>query len=108
MSYIEEFCDKIAILNAGKVVVSGDLRELKRNYARDRLAVNATNPERIKAELGELCTAREDGTLLVQLTSPAEKQAMMKRLIENYDVDEIKVFEPSLNDIFVEYAGEQI
>ena len=26
---------------------------------------------------------------------------------EKYDIDEIKVFEPSLNDIFVEYAGNQ-
>jgi ABC-2 type transport system ATP-binding protein len=32
----------------------------------------------------------------------------MKRLVEEYDIDEVKVFEPSLNDIFVEYAGEQI
>ena len=31
----------------------------------------------------------------------------MSRLAARYDVDEIKVFEPSLNDIFVEYAGEQ-
>ena len=41
-------------------------------------------------------------------TSPAEKQSMMKRLVENYDIDEVKVFEPSLNDIFVEYAGAQV
>ena len=30
----------------------------------------------------------------------------MTRLVENYDIDEVKVFEPSLNDIFVEYAGD--
>ena len=32
---------------------------------------------------------------------------MMKQLTEAYDIDEIKIFEPSLNDIFVEYAGDQ-
>jgi ABC-2 type transport system ATP-binding protein len=32
---------------------------------------------------------------------------MMKLLAETYDIDEIRVFEPSLNDIFVEYAGTQ-
>ena len=30
----------------------------------------------------------------------------MQRLVDNYDVDGVKVFEPSLNDIFVEYAGD--
>ena len=51
---------------------------------------------------------REDGSLIIQLASPDEKQSMMKRLVENYDIDEVKVFEPSLNDIFIEYAGEQV
>ena len=108
MSYIEEFCDSIAIINAGKVAISGDLHEIKRNYVRDKLVVGTTKPEQIKADFGEACTAREDGTLLIQLASPDDKQATMKRLVENYDIDEVKVFEPSLNDIFVEYAGAQI
>ncbi len=108
MSYIEEFCDSIAIINAGKVAISGDLHEIKRQYPRDKIVVSTQTPEKIKADLGDICTEREDGTLLVQLGEPSEKQAMMKRLVERYDIDEVKVFEPSLNDIFVEYAGEQI
>jgi len=108
MSYIEEFCDSIAIINAGRVAISGDLHDIKRNYVRDKLIVSTTSPDTIRADLGDICTIRDDGTLLVQMSSPAEKQSMMKRLIENYDIDEVKVFEPSLNDIFVEYAGKQV
>ena len=107
MAYIEEFCDSIAILSAGKVAISGDLVEIKRNYVRDKLVVSATNPERIKSDLGDSCAEREDGSLIIQLASPDEKKSMMKRLVETYDIDEVKVFEPSLNDIFVEYAGAQ-
>ncbi len=108
MSYIEEFCDSIAIINRGKVAISGDLREIKRNYVRDKLVVSSPHPEEIKRYFGDAATEREDGTLLIQLASPDDKQATMKRLVENYDIDEVKVFEPSLNDIFVEYAGSQI
>ena len=108
MSYIEEFCDSIAIINAGKVAISGDLHEIKRTYPRDKLVVSTQDGEKIKAALGDVCAEREDGSLLIQLASPDEKQAMMKRLVENYDIDEVKVFEPSLNDIFVEYAGAQV
>lgn len=107
MSYIEEFCDSIAILNAGKVVLHGDLREIKRNYVRDRLVVRTENPEQIKADFKDDCTVQEDGSLILRLASPNDKQTAMKHLAEKYDVDEIKVFEPSLNDIFVEYAVEQ-
>lgn len=107
MSYIEEFCDSIAILNAGKVVLHGDLREIKRNYVRDRLVVRTDNPEQIKADFKDGCTVQEDGSLILRLASPNDKQTAMKHLAEKYDIDEIKVFEPSLNDIFVEYAVEQ-
>lgn len=108
MSYIEEFCDSIAIINAGKVAISGDLHEIKRTYPRDKIVVSTQTPEKIMADIGDICTEREDGTLLIQLASPDEKQSMMKRLVESYDIDEVKVFEPSLNDIFVEYAGAQV
>lgn len=106
MSYIEEFCDSIAILNAGKVALHGDLHDIKRNYPRDRLVVRTESPDRIRADFGGACSITESGDLMIQLASPEEKKAVMTRLVENYDIDEVKVYEPSLNDIFVEYAGD--
>ena len=108
MSYIEEFCDSIAIINAGKVALQGDLHEIKRNYVRDRLVVSTTKPEQIKVDFGNDCTVTDNGSLLIQLANPDDKKATMTCLVENYDIDEVKVFEPSLNDIFIEYAGEQV
>ena len=108
MSYIEEFCDSIAIINDGKIALSGDLCDIKRNYVRDRLAVSAVNIQPIVSDFKASCTVGEDGKLLIKLESPDEKLSVMKRLVENYDIDEIKVYEPSLNDIFVEYAGERV
>ena len=108
MSYIEEFCDSIAILNAGKVALHGDLHDIKRDYPRDRLVVRTEYPDRIIADFGPACTVREHGELMIQLASADEKKAAMARLVENYDIDEVKVFEPSLNDIFVEFAGDAV
>ncbi len=107
MNYIEEFCDQIAILNGGRIVLQGDLHEIKRNYVRDRLIVYSEKKAQILAELGSCCTQNSNGSLLIQLSSPDAKQEMMKKLTETYDIDSIQVFEPSLNDIFVEYAGVQ-
>jgi ABC-2 type transport system ATP-binding protein len=108
MSYIEEFCDSIAIINSGKVALHGDLKEIKRAYKRDRLVVNAPNLDLIKNEFGDACFTDEDGALIIKLENPENKRETMKRITEKYDVDEIKVYEPSLNDIFVEYAENQI
>ena len=106
MSYIEEFCDSIAILNNGVVALHGDLHDIKRDYPRDRLLVRTESPDAIISDFGASCTVMENGDLMIRLADPCEKKATMTRLVENYDIDEVKVFEPSLNDIFVEYAGD--
>ena len=106
MSYIEEFCDSIAVLNNGIVALHGDLHDIKRDYPRDRLVVKTETPNAIITDFGASCTVMDNGDLMIRLGSPSEKKATMTRLVENYDIDEVKVYEPSLNDIFVEYAGD--
>ena len=106
MSYIEEFCDSIAIVNNGVVALHGDLRDIKRDYPRDRLVVRTVEPNSIISDFGDACEVMENGDLMIRLNAQEEKKAVMTRLVQNYDIDEVKVFEPSLNDIFVEYAGD--
>lgn len=105
MSYIEEFCDSIAILNQGKVALAGDLHTIKRNYPRDQLVVRSEQAPAICQSLRLPCKTQADGSIILRLPSPERKGEVMRQLAERFDVDEMKVFEPSLNDIFVEYAG---
>ena len=106
MNYIEEFCDSIAILNKGQIALKGDLHQIKHNYRRDKLVVRSAAINRIAEESGLSCTITDEDTALVRMASPEDKQKIMQMLTSKYDIDEVKVFEPSLNDIFVEYAGE--
>ena len=104
MNYIEEFCDSIAILHQGEVVLSGNLRDIKRSFPRDRLVVRTQSPEKIQAAFP--CTQGEKGELILLLKAPEEKQAVMQRLTRDFDIDGVEVFEPSLNDIYVAYTKE--
>lgn len=96
MSYIEEFCDSIAILNNGVVALHGDLHDIKRDYPRDRLVVKTETPDAIIADFGASCTVTDNGDLMIRLDSPSEKKTTMTRLVETYDIDEVKVYEPCL------------
>lgn len=107
MNYIEEFCDSIAILNGGQVVLQGDLHSIKRNYTRDKLIVRSADVDNILTAFPQGAKKLNEEELLIQLSSPEGKRSAMKMLAEQFDIDEIRVFEPSLNDIFVEYAGGQ-
>ena len=108
MSYIEEFCDRIAIINGGKTVLHGDLAEIKRNFPRNKLVVRSVDADAIMQKYESRCSLGENGEIIFRLDDESEKSDVMNALVSEYDVDEIKVFEPSLNDIFVEYAEEQM
>ena len=103
MNYIEEFCENIAILNDGEISVSGELRTIKRNYPRDKIVVVSDERDEIARNFD--CTDGENGELILRLARPEDKQRTMKQLADSYDIDEMRVFEPSLNSIFVEYTG---
>jgi ABC-2 type transport system ATP-binding protein len=105
MNYIEEFCDEIAILNSGKIVLSGSLSDIKRSYPRDRLIVSSRDSNRILLDFDGRCQPGiQSDEVIIALSTPEEKRAVMTRLSENYDIDEVRVTEPTLNDIFVEYT----
>lgn len=102
MNYIEEFCDDIAILADGKIALQGDLNQIKRSYPRNKLVVRTQQTEQLMQS--ESCTRIADDTVLVAADDVTET---MRRLTQTYALDEIRVFEPSLNDIFVQYTDTE-
>ena len=107
MNYVEEFCDHIAILNGGKIVLNGDLKAIKRDYPRNRLIVSSSQSDEIMAKYRGESQRLDQDTVLLSLASSDDKSATMRQLVKKWDIDEIRVREPSLNDIFVQYAKEQ-
>lgn len=108
MSYIEEFCDEIVILNRGQIVLGGSIKEIKRGYDRSRIIIQSKDAHEIEKGIDEQCEF--DGEkLVVRLKTPEDKAKLISKLAHGgYDIDEIKVYEPSLNDIFVEYTEDSI
>lgn len=116
MSYVEEFCEEIAILNHGEVVLAGDLKEIKREYGRDRLVLSSLEetPEELGmrltdtfSDLAEVEKIQKD-RVIIRKKQPDKKALILKRLLEqDVDLEFFGLYEPSLNDIFVEKAGDE-
>ena len=108
MSYIEEFCEEIAILNGGKIALAGNITEIKRSYDRRKIIIKSKELEKISKLLDEEFTMDQE-QIIVTLKEEADKGMLLEKLSKmNVDLDEIKVYEPSLNHIFVEYTEGNI
>ncbi len=107
MPVIEEFCEDITILTRGKVVVSGNLNEIKKSYGRVNLFVKCD--EDISDDIRTLgIKVINDTPAGVQLKVKNESEArnLLKQLCdENKNVVRFELREPSLHEIFVESVG---
>lgn len=116
MSYVEEFCEDIAIINHGEVVLSGNLDEIKEEYGEGRkilAAQNMTIPE-----LEKCCTEKLSDVLEVEgrnkhnvifvMKNGADQWKVLERVREeNIEIAHFGSYEPSLNDIFVSCVGKE-
>ncbi len=102
MNYIEEFCNDIAILNHGEIVVHGALDDIRHTYPRNKLIIRSKDVNAIKENYGG--TLDDKNNLLITLDEEQQKNEVMLQLTKHYDIDEIKVYEPTLTDIFVDYT----
>ena len=116
MSYVEEFCEEIAILNHGDVVLAGNLREIKRDFGQDRLVVSSLSetPDELATKLSEgfsdlleVEKVQKD-KVVIRKNEESKKLEILSRIIEKeIDLEFFGLYEPSLNDIFVEKAGDE-
>ena len=115
MAQIEEFCDNIAMIHAGRIVLSGSLAHIKRAYPRNflRLAIEDGAYGLAQAALaglgGAVRHARMDSRgMLLTISDPSAKKAVLAALVSfGVPVERFEVVEPSLEEIFLEKAGQE-
>ena len=116
MSYVEEFCEDIVIINEGNVVLEGNLKDLKRNFGQNRLIISASNYNNV--ELSDILKSKfynlssiydvKKEFVILELCKDVTKNDLLKEiLLTDIDIDKFGVYEPSLNDIFVLKAGDK-
>ena len=116
MSYVEEFCDHIAIINQGEVVLAGRLKEIKQAYGEKQLVLAAENlsqeelADRIEKEFADIVSlsGKKREFLILELADGHTRKELLERLAKSdIGVERFGNYEPSLNDIFVAKVGEQ-
>lgn len=109
MATIEEFCSDILILNKGKTVLQGNLKEIKETYPANRVEINVKQDIRNYIKEFELEIETEtNNNYIIKITDEEKAYNLLKKLIEQgIKVEKFEIKRPTLNDIFIEKVGEQ-
>jgi len=115
--YLEEadtLCDRIAIIDYGKIIVTGDPEELKHSLGGDIITISVKedadisevirsveNVKEVRNENGSYRIKVESG----EVTAPLVIEALRRK---GYTVTRLSLTEPTLNDVYLEYTGRSM
>ncbi|HEV7376167.1 MAG TPA: ABC transporter ATP-binding protein [Pyrinomonadaceae bacterium] len=109
MELAERICDDICMINRSNKVLDGTLREIKRSFGRNSVALRLEGDGQSVLDDRTLVTKVEQHSdeMEALLAEGADAQELLGRLMASgVRVTKFEMVEPSLNDIFIEKVGE--
>ena len=108
MATVEEFCTDITILDRSKVVLQGNLNDIKKSYGRVNLNLKTEQDARhLIEEAGVTILTEKEREYQLKVTGEEQANQLLVKLIEaGITVITFDLREPSLHEIFVEKVGE--
>ena len=105
MNQVEELCDRILMINNGRAVLYGNLKEIKTKYRSNSIIIDS------EGELGQVLGVTEKRTHkgyveLVLEGNTTPKQVLERLVSTSIVINRFEVATPSLNEIFLKVVGK--
>ncbi len=108
MSYVESFCDDIAIIHEGKIILAGPLNEIRRQMGQGKLRLRLSNISDLNA-LSDYNYTLENDDIILNLHPSQTKEAFVQGLFnQGIGLSMFMDYLPSLQEIFIEKVGDPL
>ncbi|MBA9087988.1 ABC-2 type transport system ATP-binding protein [Fontibacillus solani] len=107
MEHVEELCRNITILDRSKTVLQGNIREIKKRYPREEVLLHTTGEVTgLESISGVDSVERKERGYLVRISEVAAAKSILRKAMEDSEVEHFEIKEPTLNQIFIKEVGE--
>ena len=105
MDQVEKLCDSICLIDNGRAVLAGKVREIKSSYPRDRIVIEFEgSAEFLKSD--EIAEVKNfSGHAEITLKSGADAQKLLHQAAAAATIYRFEMVEPSLEEIFIKTVG---
>jgi len=105
MDQVEKLCDAICLIDKGKAVLAGKVREIKASYERNRVVVEFEGSSAFlnSAEIAE--AKNFSGHVEIRLKEGGNAQKLLHEAAAVATIYRFELVEPSLEEIFIQTVG---
>ncbi|MEO8724552.1 MAG: ATP-binding cassette domain-containing protein [Acidobacteriaceae bacterium] len=107
MDHVEKLCDDICLINNGKAVLQGNLREIKQGYGKSSVQVEYQGGGDVFKN-NELVKSYDnyENYVEIRMAEGADAQALLRMISDRSRINKFEIVEPSLDEIFREIVGK--
>jgi len=107
MEQVEQMCDDICLFNKGRVVLTGNLREIKKNFGKNTVLLEFEGDPSFLNELPDVrINNRSTNFAEIRILNGLNSQEILKKAMNYAEIHRFQLVEPSLNEIFISTVGE--
>jgi ABC-2 type transport system ATP-binding protein len=108
MDQVERLCDSICLIDHGKAVLQGDLKQIKSNFGRHDVQLQYEGEDGFLADGDLVQSFNNYGNYVeVRLKQGADPQDLLRMAASRARVNRFELMEPSLEQIFLEVVGRR-
>jgi len=112
MNEADELCDRLAIMDRGKIAVSGTPIDLKRTVGREVITLKTGSQIQAKSlpeNMGYI-TSNTQGSLTIATEKGEEAIPKILEYLKKMEIDvaSISLSKPTLDDVFMKYTNQRI
>jgi ABC-2 type transport system ATP-binding protein len=105
MDQVEKLCDSICLINGGKAVLSGRVRDIKKQYPRDHVVFEFEGDSSFLQHPDVVDAKIYSGHAEVRLKDGADPQKLLAVAMSKARIFRFELMEPSLEEIFIQTVG---
>ena len=107
MESAEKLCDAICLINKGRKVLDGEVKQVKRNFGRNSVILAYDGKSDFLKNNGIIERYNDSGNYVeIQLRPGASPQALLATALPQAEIFRFEVVEPSLHEIFLTTVKE--
>ncbi len=107
MEQVEQMCDDICLFNNGKMVLAGNLRQVKKDFGKNTVLIEFEGDSRFLDELENVrINNRSTNFAEIRILGDLNHQDILKKAMNHAEIHKFQLVEPSLNEIFISTVGE--
>jgi ABC-2 type transport system ATP-binding protein len=106
MDTVERLCDSICLVNHGRSVLLGGLREIKASYGRRSVQLEYEGELPLLEDRTLVASSNDFGNYVeLRLAAGADPQRLLEVAMRSAKIRKFEVVEPSLEEIFIDTVG---